>query len=181
MEAPAPIGRRHELEQLETWTSEAWSRVPRLVTVVGEAGTGKSTLIDHATARWNAEGAQVAVAACQQGLALPILPILAALRLDPPTGGSSSPVKGSTPGSMTPPMLCGARPMSGRCATATSASASAIWGAARGREVVIDEASFSQRPRNGDTPLGSRDINWIGVYEQLGVSSAGLIRRQPDT
>jgi class 3 adenylate cyclase len=74
------VDRRTERSALHRWASEAWAGQLRIVTVVGEAGIGKTALVDALVPAWVDEGAVVHSAACQEDLAVPYLPLLTALR-----------------------------------------------------------------------------------------------------
>jgi DNA-binding winged helix-turn-helix (wHTH) protein len=60
--SPGPIGRETELERLHDWFAEALSGTRRVVFVTGEAGIGKTTLVEsfvaRATAQFDAWAAQ---------------------------------------------------------------------------------------------------------------------------
>ena len=79
--AAAPIGRADAAADVAVFLDLAMPAGPRLLLVVGEAGVGKSTLVDHAVALAEAEGYQVARGQCgeQSGGGEPYLPLLDAL------------------------------------------------------------------------------------------------------
>ena len=85
--APPFVGRGAELEQLLAWVAEASTGQPRLVLLRGEAGIGKSRLMNEVARRLPSE-ALALIGTCQEDLAVPYMPIAAALRplLEWPTG-----------------------------------------------------------------------------------------------
>jgi hypothetical protein len=85
--APPFVGRSAELAQLLAWTAEASTGEPRLVLLRGEAGMGKSRLLNE-LARQLPSDALALIGSCQEDLAVPYMPIADALRplLEWPTG-----------------------------------------------------------------------------------------------
>jgi DNA-binding CsgD family transcriptional regulator/tetratricopeptide (TPR) repeat protein len=84
VEAKSPIivGRERELELIDAALAEAAGGRPRLIVVRGEAGIGKSRLVDEAAARARAAGSPLMLGACLdigEG-GLPYLPVGEALR-----------------------------------------------------------------------------------------------------
>ncbi len=81
--APAPaglIGRDRELDVLEAHFAAARGRV-RVVVVVGEAGIGKTTLVQHFAGRVRAAGARTVMARSDElGRDLPLQPVVDAVR-----------------------------------------------------------------------------------------------------
>lgn len=80
---PTPlVGRDAELEQLYYALAQAWAGTPQLLFVTGEAGIGKTTLIEHFLVV-NAAEAVIGRGQCveQYGQSEPYLPILEALNL----------------------------------------------------------------------------------------------------
>jgi DNA-binding CsgD family transcriptional regulator/tetratricopeptide (TPR) repeat protein len=80
--SPIIVGRDRELERIDAALTEAAGGRPRLIVVRGEAGIGKSRLVDEATARARAAGSPVLLGACLdigEG-GLPYLPIAEAVR-----------------------------------------------------------------------------------------------------
>lgn len=78
---PVLIGRRHAVDQLEAWRAHAVAGQRQMVLVGGDAGIGKSTLVQVLLAAARTEGQAVAVGQCveQAGGGEPYLPILDAL------------------------------------------------------------------------------------------------------
>ncbi|MGK2929517.1 MAG: AAA family ATPase [Acidimicrobiales bacterium] len=77
--AGALVGREAERMALERWTVEAWDGAMRVVTVSGDAGTGKTALVDAVVPEWGTSGAAVWSAVCHEDVAVPYLPLLTAL------------------------------------------------------------------------------------------------------
>ena len=82
MVSPVLVGRREELARLEASFGRAAAGEPSVVLLVGEAGVGKTRLVDELTARATAAGARVLAGGCVQlgGEGLPFVPIVDALR-----------------------------------------------------------------------------------------------------
>jgi DNA-binding CsgD family transcriptional regulator/tetratricopeptide (TPR) repeat protein len=80
--SPIIVGRDRELERIDAALTEAAAGRPRLIVVRGEAGIGKSRLVDEAAARARAAGSPLLLGACLdigEG-GLPYLPVAEALR-----------------------------------------------------------------------------------------------------
>ncbi len=74
------VGRRRELALLEEWLDEAVSGQPRIVLVSGDAGVGKSRLVQELQRRAQAErDVVVCTGRCHEHLDLPYLPFLSSL------------------------------------------------------------------------------------------------------
>ncbi|WP_436771218.1 helix-turn-helix transcriptional regulator [Yinghuangia sp. YIM S09857] len=89
--SPVFVGRTAELGVLDEGLRTAASGTPAVVLVAGEAGVGKTRLLDEFLARAAASGAVTAVGGCIElgAEALPFAPVAAALRmLDGAVGGS---------------------------------------------------------------------------------------------
>lgn len=81
---PAPfVGRREELAALQRWTQHAWSGDVVIAWIVGEAGVGKSALLERMTTEWIDDGATVFIAACDERVSIPYLPLTSAMGVDP--------------------------------------------------------------------------------------------------
>jgi predicted ATPase len=80
--SPVLVGRRTELAQLQAAAAAAAAGDPRIVLVGGEAGVGKTRLVEDATARLGAEGTRVLTGACVElgGEGLPFAPLVDAIR-----------------------------------------------------------------------------------------------------
>ena len=80
--SPVLVGRRTELETLLAALGRAESGVPAVVVVGGEAGVGKTRLVEDAAAQAAERGARVLAGACGQlgGEGLPFAPLVDALR-----------------------------------------------------------------------------------------------------
>jgi class 3 adenylate cyclase len=74
------VGRRDEIEALRGFSDDAWRGRLRIVVVTGDAGIGKSALLDQLLAEWRAGGALVRSAACYEDVSVPYLPLISALR-----------------------------------------------------------------------------------------------------
>jgi class 3 adenylate cyclase len=86
---PRFVGRRRELELLQRWLDEAVSGQPRVVLVSGDAGVGKSRLVQELQQWALAErGVEVCTGRCREQLGLPYLPFASSLlpRLEALTG-----------------------------------------------------------------------------------------------
>ena len=77
--APAFVGRRQELEWLQGFLREAVEGHPRVVLIQGEAGIGKTRLVQEARSMASRHGMQVCHGRCYEALALPYLPFIGAL------------------------------------------------------------------------------------------------------
>ena len=80
--SPIIVGRDRELERIDAALTEAAGGRPRLIVIRGEAGIGKSRLVDEAVTRARASGSPVLLGACLdigEG-GLPYLPIAESLR-----------------------------------------------------------------------------------------------------
>ena len=80
--SPIIVGRDRELERIDAALAEAAGGRPRLILIRGEAGIGKSRLVDEAAARARAAGSPLLLGACLdigEG-GLPYLPVAEALR-----------------------------------------------------------------------------------------------------
>jgi class 3 adenylate cyclase/DNA-binding CsgD family transcriptional regulator len=78
--APPFVGRRQELERFQTFLREAVQGHPRVVLIQGEAGIGKTRLVQEARSIASRHGLQVCHGRCYEALALPYLPFVGALR-----------------------------------------------------------------------------------------------------
>ena len=76
------VGRRAELAAIDEAVGRAEAGEPQFVVVGGEAGVGKTHLIDHVADRLEAEGARVLRTDCVElGVhGLPLAPVTSALR-----------------------------------------------------------------------------------------------------
>ena len=77
--APTFVGRQRELDQLLNWARESAAGQPRLVLVQGDAGVGKSRLVDEFLQRASSN-ATVLLARCQEDVSVPYLPLANALK-----------------------------------------------------------------------------------------------------
>jgi class 3 adenylate cyclase len=82
---PAFVDRRAERRALADWTKEAWSGQFRIVTVIGDAGIGKTALVDELVEEWLDAGADVRSSVCHEDLEIPYLPVVTAIRRHPDT------------------------------------------------------------------------------------------------
>lgn len=82
---PIFVGREHELDQLYGWLDEALAGQGQTVLVSGEAGTGKTALVEHFCREAQSVHADVIVAMgqcdAQTGSGTPYLPFIESLRL----------------------------------------------------------------------------------------------------
>lgn len=79
--APPPdrfVGRAPELEALERAVEAAGNGMPQVVLIVGEAGIGKSRMLDEFTPHAIARGVQLLFGACQEDVGIPYLPVASA-------------------------------------------------------------------------------------------------------
>ncbi|MDQ1476510.1 MAG: hypothetical protein QOE62_1739, partial [Actinomycetota bacterium] len=72
------VGRSAELQLLESALETASNGVPQIVLITGEAGIGKSRLLDEFTPHAVSRGVQVLASACQEDDAVPYLPLAGA-------------------------------------------------------------------------------------------------------
>ncbi|MDQ1381474.1 MAG: hypothetical protein QOJ71_2193, partial [Actinomycetota bacterium] len=72
------VGRSAELQLLERALETASNGVPQIVLITGEAGIGKSRLLDEFTPHAVSRGVQVLASACQEDDAVPYLPLAGA-------------------------------------------------------------------------------------------------------
>jgi class 3 adenylate cyclase/DNA-binding MarR family transcriptional regulator len=74
---------------LEDAAREAWRGAVRIVSVRGDAGIGKTSLVDQLVPSWLDAGAEIHTASCQEDAGVPLLPVLVASlgRLGPGPGG----------------------------------------------------------------------------------------------
>ncbi|MCU1465047.1 MAG: transcriptional regulator [Actinomycetia bacterium] len=72
------VGRAAELQLLESALETASNGVPQIVLITGEAGIGKSRLLDEFTPHAVSRGVQVLAGACQEDDAVPYLPLASA-------------------------------------------------------------------------------------------------------
>jgi serine/threonine protein kinase/class 3 adenylate cyclase/tetratricopeptide (TPR) repeat protein len=77
---PPFVGRRQELAWLEQWLQEAIAGYPRIVLIQGDAGIGKTRLLQEVRSTAVHLGAQACYGRCYEDLALPYLPFAEALR-----------------------------------------------------------------------------------------------------
>ncbi|HYM84635.1 MAG TPA: AAA family ATPase, partial [Candidatus Dormibacteraeota bacterium] len=81
---PAFVGRAGELARLDAALAEASAGRPRVVLIAGEAGVGKTRLLEQATDRWRGRDLLVLEGACLPGPAAPpyapVVEILRSLR-----------------------------------------------------------------------------------------------------
>jgi class 3 adenylate cyclase/DNA-binding CsgD family transcriptional regulator len=78
--APPFVGRRQELDWLVHILQEATSGDPRLVLIPGEAGIGKTRLLQELRSVPQRYGAQIGYGRCYEDLTLPYLPFVGILR-----------------------------------------------------------------------------------------------------
>jgi predicted ATPase len=76
------VGRREQLEAIEEAVGRAEGGEPRFVVVGGEAGVGKTHLVEHVADRLEATGARVLRTTCVElGVhGLPLAPVTSAIR-----------------------------------------------------------------------------------------------------
>src|SRR5256885_17232161 len=87
--AAALVGREVELARLVEWVGDLISGTGRAVLIEGEPGIGKSSLARTAAAIAERRGCQVFRAAADElGQALPLQPLLDALRVRESAGGT---------------------------------------------------------------------------------------------
>ncbi|MBM4335067.1 MAG: hypothetical protein FJ108_04030 [Deltaproteobacteria bacterium] len=79
-EPPVFVGRAHELAWLMERLADAAAGRPRVVLVVGEAGIGKSSLVEQLQREPECEDFEVVTGHCQVQASLPYLPFVEALR-----------------------------------------------------------------------------------------------------
>ena len=72
------VGRAPELQALEEAVEAAGNGMPQIVVVVGEAGIGKSRMLDEFTPHAIARGVQLLFGACQEDVGIPYLPLASA-------------------------------------------------------------------------------------------------------
>jgi DNA-binding SARP family transcriptional activator/class 3 adenylate cyclase len=72
------VGRTPELQALEEAVECAGNGMPQIVVVVGEAGIGKSRMLDEFTPHAIARGVQLLFGACQEDVGIPYLPLASA-------------------------------------------------------------------------------------------------------
>jgi class 3 adenylate cyclase len=72
------VGRVPELETLEQAVEAASNGMPQIVLIVGDAGIGKSRMLDEFTPHAIARGVQLLFGACQEDVGIPYLPIASA-------------------------------------------------------------------------------------------------------
>src|SRR5262249_24236348 len=78
--APPPfVGRQHEIDRLGTWLREAVSGQPRVVLLEGDAGIGKTRLLQETRSIAQLLHMQVCTGRCYEDLALPYLPFIESL------------------------------------------------------------------------------------------------------
>src|SRR5437868_15410762 len=80
--SPQLIGRRAELDRLNAALDEAVKEAPGAVLIAGEAGIGKTRLVDEFTAAAAERGARILIGDCIElaGEDLPYAPLTGALR-----------------------------------------------------------------------------------------------------
>src|SRR5688500_10718734 len=93
------IGRTEELASLHAWLAEAAAHGPRAVLLRGEAGVGKTRLLDRFTADVVRLRPDVIVlrATCHQDARVPYLPLATALRPVGDLGALLGPMIDDTP------------------------------------------------------------------------------------
>src|ERR1700760_4448730 len=81
--SPILVARDRELAALDAAFEQVLADQPAVVVVGGEAGIGKTRLIDEATARLGSAGARVLVGTCVElgGDGMPLSPLVDALRI----------------------------------------------------------------------------------------------------
>jgi DNA-binding SARP family transcriptional activator/tetratricopeptide (TPR) repeat protein len=80
---PILVGRERELSTLEAALTSAWSGAGKVLLLVGEAGVGKTILLDALSARASAQGGRVLVGRCfESEQVLPFAPWVSALRAE---------------------------------------------------------------------------------------------------
>ncbi len=82
------VGRASELHTLERALETAGNGLPQIVVISGDAGIGKSRLLDEFTPHAVARGVQVLSGTCQEDVAVPYLPLAGALAALDPAGGN---------------------------------------------------------------------------------------------
>ncbi len=78
---PPFVGRRQELDWLAQRLQQAISGQPRIVLIPGEAGIGKTRLLQELRSAAQRRGIQACYGRCYEDLALPYLPFVEALRV----------------------------------------------------------------------------------------------------
>src|SRR5919204_3996991 len=78
--APPFVGRHGELHQLVLGLQEAMAGHPRVVLMPGEAGIGKTRLLQELRSHALRSDLQIGSGRCYEDLTLPYLPFVAALR-----------------------------------------------------------------------------------------------------
>ncbi len=76
---PALVNRVHELRLLNQWLQEAAQGRPRIVLMDGDAGIGKTRLLQEVRAAGQRSGMQVCFGRCYEDLSLPYLPFFESL------------------------------------------------------------------------------------------------------
>ena len=92
------VGRVAELSTLEGALESANSGLPQVVVLTGEAGIGKSRLLDEFTPHAISRGVQVLTGVCQEDVAVPYLPLASAFNMFDPTANpfeSDAPANGN--------------------------------------------------------------------------------------
>jgi class 3 adenylate cyclase/tetratricopeptide (TPR) repeat protein len=77
---PPFVGRAEELASFQRWLDEAVAGRPRVVLVEGDAGIGKTRLVQEVRGHAGRRGMQVGFGRCYEDLALPCLPFVESLR-----------------------------------------------------------------------------------------------------
>ena len=85
------VGRSDELFVLDEALEDAAAGAPQVVLVIGDAGIGKSRLVDEFTPHAIGRGARVLTGACQEDVGVPYLPLATALAPVYAESGSPSP------------------------------------------------------------------------------------------
>jgi class 3 adenylate cyclase/tetratricopeptide (TPR) repeat protein len=78
--SPPFVDRGRELGQLGKFLAETKTGSPRLVVLSGDAGIGKTRLLEETSRRWRSERTRVFPAACHQDVEVPYLPMATLLR-----------------------------------------------------------------------------------------------------
>jgi transcriptional regulator with XRE-family HTH domain len=73
------VGRESEVAAAQAWLGEARAGDPRIVVFKGDAGIGKSTLLDHVLAEAQDDRWTIGRASCLQGASIGYLPLVTAL------------------------------------------------------------------------------------------------------
>jgi AAA ATPase-like protein len=76
---PALVNRVHELRLLNQWLQEAAQGRPRIVLMDGDAGIGKTRLLQELRAAGQRSGMQICFGRCYEDLSLPYLPFFESL------------------------------------------------------------------------------------------------------